>query len=600
MKGYDNKFIDELKAKNDIVDVANKYIRLEQRGNDFWGRCPFHHEKTASFVVHGVEQFYYCFGCHKSGNVITLVMELESLDFNDAVKFLAERAKMPLPDVKIDDDKIKEQKLHKERVLALLKDTAFFYVNNLRKDGSEKHIEYILKRKIPSSTVTKFGMGASLDYDSLPNYLIKKGYTEKEMLDSGAISKSKPTNGKEGKLFDALAGRLIIPTLDQFGNVIAFCGRIIDNRKDVGKYVNTRETLLFSKGKTFFNINNLKKLKNETGLDSIIIVEGQMDVISLVSAGVRNVVASMGTAFTKDQARMIKRYAEKIYICYDGDGAGQKATLRGLEILSEEGLDVKVVSLPDGMDPDEVVKKLGVEEYKKLLLEAKPLIDFKISVLKKTNDLTTTYGKRKFASEAIKVVRESPSATEQEDLLKQIKIATGFSFDSLRRELYSEETAKKPELIINSDSIEEDGDKVISASRFVLVEFLFNKPYVEEIDLTQIDFKLAIHNQIKDFILSKKKDGQPLRFNELYEQAFDESKEELNRLAELITDDSNKFNRKAYFDDCIKTIALDALDVKIEMLKKLFAEEMDGKKRLEYTVELSEAVKQKNKIIKQK
>lgn len=600
MKGYDQKFIEELKSKNDVVDVASKYIRLEQRGNDFWGRCPFHHEKTASFVVHGVEQFYYCFGCHKSGNVITLVMELESLDFNDAVKFLAERAKMPLPDVKIDDDKIKEQKRHKERVLALLKDTATFYVNNLRGEGSEKHVEYILKRGIPSATVTKFGIGASLDYDGLPRYLAQKGYTEKEMLDSGAVSKSKPTNGKEGKLFDALAGRLIIPTIDQFGNVIAFCGRIIDNRKDVGKYVNTRETLLFSKGKTFFNINNLKKLKNETGLDSIIIVEGQMDVISLVSAGVRNVVASMGTAFTKDQARMIKRYAEKIYICYDGDGAGQKATIRGLEILSEEGLDVKVVSLPEGMDPDEVIKKLGVEEYKKLLFEAKPLIDFKIDVLKKYYDLSTVDGKRKFASGAIKVIRESPSATEQEDLLKQIKDLTGFTFDSLKRELYSEEAVKKEALVINSETVDEEKNKVISASRFVLAEFLFNRPYTEEINLKEIEFNLPVHNEIKDFILSKKEKGEGLRFNELYEESFDENKEELNRLAELITDDTKKFNRKAYFDDCIKIIALDALDKKIDMIKKLFSEETDGNKRLMLTMELSEAVKQKNKIIKQK
>ena len=600
MKGYDQKFIEELKSKNDVVDVASKYIRLEQRGNDFWGRCPFHHEKTASFVVHSIEQFYYCFGCHKSGNVITLVMELESLDFNDAVKFLAERAKIPLPDVKIDDEKIKEQKRHKERILSLLRDTATFYVNNLRSDGAEKHVEYILKRGIPSSTVTRFGIGASLDYDSLPKFLEKKGYTEKEMLDSGAVSKSKPANGKEGRLFDALAGRLIIPTIDQFGNVIAFCGRIIDNRKDVGKYVNTRETLLFSKGKTFFNINNLKKLKNETGLDSVIIVEGQMDVISLVSAGVRNVVASMGTAFTKDQARMIKRYAEKIYICYDGDGAGQKATIRGLEILSEEGLDVKVVSMPDGMDPDEVIKKLGVDEYKKLLFNAKPLIDFKIDVLKKYYDLNSVDGKRKFASGAIKVIRESPSATEQEDLLKYVKEITGFTFDSLKRELYSEETVKKEALVINSETVNEEKNKVVSASRFVLAEFLFNRPYVEEIDLNQIEFNLPIHNEIKAFILSKKEKGERITFNELYEDAIGEDKEELNKLAELVTDDTKKFNRKAYFDDCIKIIALDTLDKKIEMIKNLYSEETDENKKKTLMTELSEGIKQKNKIIKQK
>jgi DNA primase len=256
--------------------------------------------------------------------------------------------------------------------------------------------------------------------------------------------------------------------------------------------------------------------------------------------------------------------------------------------------------LPDSMDPDEVIKKLGVEEYEKLLFNAKPLIDFKLDVLKKYYDLNTVDGKRKFASGAIRVIRESPSATEQEDLLKQIKEITGFTFDSLKRELYSEENVKKEALVINSETVSEEKNKVISASRFVLTEFLYNKPYTEEVNLKEIDFNLPVHNEIKDFILAKKSKGESLRFNELYEESFDENKEELNRLAELITDDTKKFNRKAYFDDCLKIIALDALDKKIDMIKKLFSEETDGGKRIMLTKELSEAVKQKNKIIRQK
>jgi DNA primase len=252
------------------------------------------------------------------------------------------------------------------------------------------------------------------------------------------------------------------------------------------------------------------------------------------------------------------------------------------------------------MDPDEVIKKLGVDEYKKLLFSAKPLIDFKIDVLKKHYDINTVDGKRKFASGAIKVIRESSSATEQEDLLKYVKEITGFTFDSLKRELYSEENVKTEALVINSETVGEEKNKVVSASRFVLAEFLFNRPHVEEIDLNQIEFNLPIHNEIKAFILSKKEKGERITFNELYEDAIGDDKEELNKLAELVTDDTKKFNRKAYFDDCIKIIALDTLDKKIEMIKKLFSEETDNVKRTTLMTELSEAIKQKTKIIKQK
>ncbi len=209
MKGFDAKFIDELKRKNDIVDIVGKYVRLEQRGGNFWGKCPFHHEKTASFSVNSSNQFFYCFGCHKSGDVISFTMEIESLDFNDAVKFLAERVKMPLPEVRYDDEKIREQKKQKERILDLLKDSARFYAMNLRSEGAEKHLEYILKRKIPSECVAKFGIGASLNFNGLVNHLKEKGYTYEEMTLSGAV------DVKDGRYYDSLGGRLIIPVHDE-------------------------------------------------------------------------------------------------------------------------------------------------------------------------------------------------------------------------------------------------------------------------------------------------------------------------------------------------------------------------------------------------
>lgn len=592
MKGYGEKFLSELKNKNDIASVVSKYVRLEQRGGNLWGKCPFHHEKTASFCVNTAGQFFYCFGCHKSGDVITFVREMESLDFQDAVKLLAERAHMPMPDVQYDDSQLREQKKRKERILALLKDAARFYAANLRSEGAEKHIEYILKRKITSEYVANFGLGASLDYYGLPRHLSKLGYTLREMVDSGAVGE------RGGKPYDALGGRLIIPVIDQFGSVIAFCGRIIEDKKGVGKYVNTRETKVFSKGKTLFNLNNLKKVKNEKGLDSIIVVEGHMDAVSLVQAGFSNVVASMGTALTKDQARILKRYADKVFISYDGDFAGQKAAVRGLEILSEEGLDVKVVSLPEGMDPDDVIKKQGAEGYKKCLDEALPLIDFKLAVLQKTYDLTTADGKRKYASAAAAVIRESPSPAEQEDLLKQVRDSTGYTFEALKRELYSaeEKPAVPPPNL--AETAADAGDRLAMASRFVLYACIFKKPYADWEDFNSLEFPLPVHAALRDYVAEAHGRGEKVNFSDLFERFGEEYGAELSLLAAMETDE-RLFYGETYYADCVKTLKRAAIEKKLQLLYSRYDGEKESGQRREIAAEMQSLLAEKQKLERQ-
>ncbi len=589
MRGYDVRFIEELKNKNDIVDVVSRYVRLEQRGGSFWGKCPFHHEKTASFSVNSAGQFFYCFGCHKSGDVITFISEIESLDFNDSVKFLAERAKIPLPEVRYDDEKIKEQKKRKEKVLQILKDTAYFYAHNLKSSRATKHVEYIFKRKITPETVAKFGFGASLDFSELPNYLLKKGYTYEEMLDSGAV------DVKDGRYFDSLGGRLIVPIINQFNQVIAFGGRLLENA-DFAKYKNTRETIAFSKSNNLYNLNNLKKLKNEKGLDSIIIVEGYMDTISLVQAGIENVVASMGTALTKDQARILKRYSDKVYISYDGDFAGQKAAIRGLEILKDEGLDVKIVSLPNGMDPDDVVKQFKKEGYEKLLLEAKPLIDFKLDVLKKTFDVNSVDGKRKYIANAIKVIRESPSAAEQEDLLKTVREYTGTTFEALRRDLYNTKEDIKPKKIDTPSFSDNSGDKTVIAARFILYAYLFNKAFTSDYDIEEIEFILPIHKKLKDYVLECKNQNRTVRFSDLYEELEGEEHFELSKIAGLETDDNKRFDQALYFEDCIKTLKAFTIGKNIEILTAQFKKTDDVELRKELTQKISKLLIEKNKL----
>lgn len=588
MKGYDIKFLDELKSKNDIVDTIGRYVRLEQRGGNFWGKCPFHHEKTASFSVNASGQFYYCFGCHKSGDVINFIMEIEALDFTDAIRFLAEKAKMPLPEVKYDDEKIKEQKRRRQRAYDVLRETAHFYLQNLRGEKGEEHLDYAYKRKLSNETLVKFGMGASLDFYSLPNYLRGKGYTNEEMVFAGVCGE------KDGRCFDWLGKRLCIPIIDQFNNVVGFSGRRIDGAKEQ-KYINTKETEVFMKGKTFFNINNLKKVKNEKGLDSVIIVEGHLDVISLYQAGVHNVVASMGTALTKDQARMLKRYSEKIYICYDGDFAGQKAAIRGLEILSEEGLEVKVVSLPDGMDPDDVIKGYGLEGYRKLLASAMPLIDFKLDILRRTYDISTVDGKRKYTSNAIRVIRESSSPAEQEDLLKTVRDLTGTTFEALKRELYAEKPLKEEvkEAVRFNDNL---GDKLAIASRYILASYLFNKPFASEYDITQIDFETPVYEQIKEYIKECEREGRKAKFSDLYEVLGDEENQELSRLAGLETDEKKTFDQATYFFDCIKALKSSKISRDIENLTVMFAKETDSEKRKIYASEMKKLLDEKSRM----
>ena len=588
MKGFDAKFIDELKNKNDIIEVAGKYVSLEQRGGNYWGRCPFHHEKTPSFTINPQGQFYYCFGCHKSGDVISFVMELESLDFNDAVKLLAERAKMPLPEVKYDDEKVKEQKKYRERLFEVVRETALFYIANLRTPQAQKHNEYILKRGFNAQTVNKFALGASLNFGDLPDHLLRKGFSYKEMTDAGVVSV------KDGRYYDALGGRLVIPMINQFNQVIAFSGRLLE-KTDFAKYKNTQETPVFSKSNTLFNINNLKKLKNEKGLDGVIVVEGHLDVISLVQAGFPNVVASMGTSLTKDQARILKRYTDKVLISYDGDFAGQKAAIRGLEILSEEGLEVKVVALPDGLDPDDVVKKFGYDGYKDCLNNAKPLIDFKIDILKKTFDVKTVDGKRKFIAQAMKVIRESALASEQEDLLKQVRDYTGVTFEALKRDLYSEEPKAKvvappPEFNDNS------GDKSQIASRAILSAYLFSKPYALENDLSEIEFDLPIHKEIQKYILDKQNSNLPVRFNDLYELAQGEDLKEVARIAGMETDQNKNFDEAKYFFDCLASIKREQLSKKIQRITALYSAETDVEKRRSLASEMSNLIKERNKI----
>ncbi len=591
MSGVDKEFLRLLKEKVNIVEVAESYLTLEKRGASYWACCPFHHEKTPSFSINEAGQFYHCFGCGQSGDVIRFVSEMESCDFMGAVKMLADRAKMEVPDSGADSERTAELKRKRDAILKILKDCAHFYLDNLNSGNADAHIEYILNRKIPSSAVRGFGLGASLNYNDLPRFLLSKGYSKQDIVDSGAV------NEADGRLTDAMGGRLIFPIINSYGEVIAFGGRAL-KKTNFAKYVNTRDTAVFNKKKNLYNINLLKKFKQSQSVKEVIMVEGYMDTISLYSAGFKNVVASMGTSLTQEQARLLKRYCDTVLISYDGDSAGQKANLRGLDILKGEGLNVKVVPLPEGLDPDDVIKQQGNDGYKKCLNSALPLIDYKLTVLAKDFDITKTEDKRKFVAEAIKIVRTADSEVEREELLKQLRKSTGVSLEALKRDLDSapRETSKPAE---KPPQRKDDADAVKKASRFVIASFLFGADYVKGKDVTSVTFADDVHTIISSYIRSKKMFEEDVRMSELFE-FFDSGTSdyaELERILDYSQGDgfSGEVGEK-YFNDCLTLLEVNAIDRRIEELRAKIDGASDLNERAALAQKVSELIKQKQQV----
>ena len=587
-------FLRELKARNDIVEVIRSYVSVDRKGGNYWACCPFHHEKTPSFAVNEADQFYHCFGCQESGDVIKFVQEIESTDFMGAVRILAARAKLTVPENNFDTEEAARKKKKRDNMSKILLDTARFYLGNLYSgdERAEVHLQYISGRGLAPSTVKKFGLGASLDFYSLPEYLSGKGYFREDLVDSGVLA----ANDK-GRLYDALGGRLIFPIINAMDEVIGFGGRVLEKTK-FGKYKNTKETLLFDKSKTLYNINLLKKLKREQPIKDVIIVEGYMDTISLYQAGFKNVVASMGTSLTKEQARLAKRYTDNVLISYDGDFAGQKADLRGLEILDEAGLHLRVVPMPDGLDPDDVARQ-GKEAYQKCLDAAMPLIDYRLHSLERSYDLTKTEGKRRFISAALKIVKTAESESVKEERLKKLRDKTNVSYSALERDLQSvkaESADEEQELPKERISEAAAGtDKQLKAKRFILAAKLFSAPYANELDISELPLGDETHIVIAQYIADREKKKERIRPSELFE-LLDENSAEFNAILDLNYGDKlSGETAERFFFDSVRTLQIQAIDGQISECNAEYEKETDTEKRKEISRRIFELIqKQKN------
>ncbi len=420
-------FISTVLEKTDIVSLISRYVKLERRGNTFWACCPFHHETKPSFAVNADRQFFHCFGCKESGNALSFVMKVENVEFIDALKILAEAAGLEVPKPSGTFVRRVDRK-EREALYALMRDAARHYHDNLSSPRARRFNEYLDNRRIAPAMIRRFGLGVSVDYSEMIGFLQSKGYTFEQMHAAGIAEK------KDGRVYDVFGERIIYPIIDNMGHVVAFGGRTIEKDDHIAKYRNSTQTDIFDKSNVIYGINLLKKRKAQAPIDYVIMTEGYMDVISLHKAGFDTAVASMGTSLTVKQARQLKLYSNLVYISYDGDSAGQKATLRGLDILRETGLIVKVVRLPDGLDPDDVIKRDGAEGYKKLLDEAIPLTAYKIEVLKNKYDLDDPDTKAIFAIEAAKLVAALDNPIEQEQYMRYVSDLTGFTVEALKRQ----------------------------------------------------------------------------------------------------------------------------------------------------------------------
>ncbi len=395
------KFLDELIFRCDIVEVISRYVSLKRSGSGYVGLCPFHNEKTPSFHVSGDKQFYHCFGCGEGGNVISFIMKEENLPFVEAVRFLADMAGMTMPE---DDGGADDARQHRERLLHLNKDAARFYHEQLMGEEGKEALQYLLDRGLTRRTITSFGLGyAPAEWDRLTNAMLKKGYSKYELEDAWLAKKN-----RSGGLYDAFRDRVMFPIIDIRGSVIAFGGRVLCGAGPT--YLISGDPPVFSKRRNLFAMNFAKKTRDKR----LILAEGYMDVIALHQAGFDCAVASLGTALTGDQCRLMGRYAEEVVICYDSDDAGQRAAQRAIDLLNAEGLEVKVLKIPGAKDPDEYIKANGREAFALLLDKPQSDSEYRLAVIKSKYDLDTDAQRIEYLKEAAEYIATVVSPVERE------------------------------------------------------------------------------------------------------------------------------------------------------------------------------------------
>ena len=572
------EILEKIKSQNDIVDVISERVRLRKSGRNFTGLCPFHNEKTPSFSVSQEKQIYKCFGCGEAGNVISFVMKEKNLPFIEAVKYLANRANIPL---EMNNGEKSKSAKKKDLLYRVNVEAAKFFFSNLMNNQNAK--EYFLNRGIKEETIKKFGLGFANDsWNSLMFYLRKKGINDVLLEEAGLIS----VNKEKGRKYDRFRNRVMFPVFDYQGRVIGFGGRVLDDSKP--KYLNSPETLVFQKGTNLYGLNFA--LKHNMSERYFVIVEGYMDLISLHQYGITNVVASLGTALTINQARLLKRYADKVIISYDADMAGQMATLRGLEILRTAGFDVRVLNIPQGKDPDEYVRSNGKEAFLKLINSAEPLIDYRMKKAEEGIDFKNSQSLILYAKRIMEIISDL-DPVEKDVYIKKASENTGIKEQTLYDILKSKMKDNRENDFRNNK--EEDRSKLyvepgfLKAERSILKIMLENKEYLQYIEerISENDFILLEHKEIFTVIMLAKGEN----INNI--DSFIESKlNNTKSIGELVKiREENIFfadDVKVQINDFINEIHSYKLKQRIDQLRKE-QKELENQGKIEESIKLA-------------
>lgn len=565
-------FIDEVIEKNDIVDLISRYVSLKRVGNRFQALCPLHNDKkTPSFSVSPDKQLFHCFGCGAGGTVVHFIMQKENLDFMEAVKFLADRAGIPVPDYRSVAERNRAAQLHekKKRMYEINSEAGRFFYSQLVDPKNKQALDYLRRRKLSDSTIRRFGLGYAPDsWSALIDFMKTKGYTEKELCEAGlAVERD------NGTVFDKFRDRVMFPIMDLRGNVIAFGGRILTDKDNAPKYLNSPETLVFKKKENLFAMNIAKNSK--TG--RFLLMEGYMDVISLHQNGFDNAVASLGTAFTPQQAEILKKYADKAVLCYDSDEAGQKATDRAGEILREAGIKTKVLKVTEGKDPDEYINAKGAEMFGLLIDNAESFIEYKVHNIEKKYNLEDTVEKLEFIEQIAKIFANIDNGVEREIYIKKIARQTEISADSIaaqvdnviRRKRASDKTRAQRQEKRDFEARtggRSDLDKMrLYNAEKLLLNLICERDVFRSVKerLSPGDFTEGLHRRLAEIIFETMNKGETVNPMTVISR-FDGS--DIGGVSQILSDDKNVDNKL----DAVK------MPLKIVLDYKLKAEERES------------------------
>ena len=548
-------FLDELTARNPIEDVVGQYVTLRRSGGNLFGLCPFHGEKTASFSVAPDKGIYYCFGCHKGGGVVNFQMEIEGLSYPDAVRALAKRAGMTVPD----DEQYQSRYRQQERLWALHKEAARFFHSQLYAPHGAQALEYALGRGMPKSTLTTFGVGyAPNTWDAMVKAMRAKGYTDLELIDSGLVTVSK----KNGNLFDRFRDRLMFPIIDVRGNVIGFGGRIMNNDDpNAAKYLNSPETIIFNKRKNLFALNLAKKSK----LGYLILVEGYMDAVALHQYGFDCAVASLGTSLTEEHATLLTRYTDQVVLIYDGDEAGQRASARAIPILEKAGLQIRVLKMKDAKDPDEYLKKFGADAFKVLLEDASNRVEYQLNAIRRKYDLREDDQRVKFINECAQLISTLPNSIQREVYGNRVAQEGGISYEALKMEVNKawkkrQNKEKKAQEKIDlapaqstqpkSRTIRYDNVKSARAEENLIAQAM-KEPALLDLcgELKPEEFSVPLFSKVYGQMCQRHGENLSVNVGTLEDLTGDEA----SHVAMVVSNQSGPINEQA-FRDCIRTI----------------------------------------------